>query len=620
MTVIAEPKIWKGIRNWGITALLDEATASHLRAISVLAVLALASFLPGFFQIPPVDRDEARFAQATRQMIETGDYVDIRFQEETRYKKPVGIYWLQAAVVRAAEAAGVSNARTTIGLYRIPSLLGAIGAVLATYWAAMAFVSRRAALMAGAMMATSILLGVEARLAKTDAMLLLTSVTALGAMARAYLAEQGDRPSSLPPLANAAIFWSAIAFGIMIKGPMILMFVGFAALALMAMDAAQLRLQGHAEDPPPRGTLRWAAWTIARLGGWAGGSDRSAEPAAERSNPARWLLRLKPALGVPFAVAIVMPWLVAIMVRSGGSFFTESLGGDMLAKVAGGQETHGLPPGFYFAIFWQTFFPGALLAGLAAPAVWRARAEPGCKLLLAWIVPAWLAFELVPTKLPHYVLPLYPALAILIAGVVDSHSLSRNRWLVHGTVWWFILMMTVAIFLITLQIVVGQKLGLWTWMFAAAAVIFSLFAWLLYEADGAEASLARAAAASLMLSVAAYAATFPGLRQIFPSVGLANYMHSAGCADPVAVTAGFHEPSLVFLAGTNTIHGVGSTAADFLLGGPCRFAFVESRQERAFVQRADAIGLRYTTGPRIDGFNINGGGAVNIATFRSEPF
>jgi 4-amino-4-deoxy-L-arabinose transferase-like glycosyltransferase len=620
MTVIAEPKIWKGLRNWGITALLDEAAASHLRAIIVLALLALASFLPGFFQIPPVDRDEARFAQATKQMIETGDYVDIRFQEETRYKKPVGIYWLQAAVVRTAEAVGVPNARTTIGLYRIPSLLGALGAVLATYWAAMAFVSRRAALMAGAMMATSILLGVEARLAKTDAMLLLTSVTALGAMARAYLAEQGDRPSSLPPLAIAAIFWAAIAAGILIKGPMILMFVGLAAVTLIVTDAAQSRLEGYT-NPHPRGTLRWAAWFVACLGGWTGdGGDKTTAPVTERGHAARWLLRLKPALGVPFAVAIVMPWLIAIMVRSGGTFFTESLGGDMLAKVAGGQETHGLPPGFYFAIFWQTFFPGALLAGLAAPAVWRARAEPGCKLLLAWIVPAWLAFELVPTKLPHYILPLYPALAILIAGVVDSHSLSRNRWLVRGTVWWFILMMTVAVLLIVLQTVIGQKLGPWTWIFAAAAVIFSLFAWLLYEADGAEASLARAVAASLMLSVAAYAATFPGLRQIFPSVGLANYMHSAGCADPVAVTAGFHEPSLVFLAGTNTNHSVGSTAADFLLGGPCRFAFVDSRQERAFVQRADAIGLRYTSGPRIDGYNINGGGAVNIATFRSESF
>jgi hypothetical protein len=338
--------------------------------------------------------------------------------------------------------------------------------------------------------------------------------------------------------------------------------------------------------------------------------------AADRS--ARWAWRLKPAIGVPFALVLVMPWLVAIVIRSGGSFLTDALGEDMFAKVTAAQETHGMPPGFYFVVFWETFFPGAMLAGLAAPAVWRARAEPGCKVLLAWVVPAWIALELVPTKLPHYVLPLYPALAILIAGVVDSRSLSRNRWLVRGTIWWFILMMVVALLLIALQIVVGQRLGLWTWSFAAAAVIFSLFAWLLYEVDGAEASLTRAVAAALMLAFAAYGATFPGLRGLFPSVGLANYMHSTGCIDPVAVTAGFHEPSLVFLAGTNTNHGVGTSAADFLLGGPCRFAFVDSRQERAFVQRADAIGLRYTTGPRIESFNVNGGQAVTIGTYRSE--
>src|ERR1051325_9850994 len=150
-----------------IGTLLALATASHARAIAVLIVVSLISFLPGFFNIPPVDRDEARFAQATKQMIESGDYIDIRFQDEVRYKKPVGIYWLQAGVVRAAEAVGVSEARTTIWLYRVPSLLGAIGAVLLTYWAALVFVSRRGAFLSAVMIATCILLGVEARLAKT---------------------------------------------------------------------------------------------------------------------------------------------------------------------------------------------------------------------------------------------------------------------------------------------------------------------------------------------------------------------------------------------------------------------------------------------------------------------
>ncbi|MBW8856289.1 MAG: glycosyl transferase, partial [Bradyrhizobium sp.] len=161
------------------------ATASHARTIAILVLVSLISFLPGFFHIPPVDRDEARFAQATKQMIESGDYIDIRFQDEVRYKKPVGIYWLQAGVVRAADALGVPNAHTSIWLYRVPSLIGAVGAVLLTYWSALAFVTRRSAFLAAVMMATCVLLNVEARLAKTDAVLLMCCVAAMGVMASA---------------------------------------------------------------------------------------------------------------------------------------------------------------------------------------------------------------------------------------------------------------------------------------------------------------------------------------------------------------------------------------------------------------------------------------------------
>src|SRR5947209_14391794 len=108
-----------------IGVLFGFATASHARAVAFLILISLASFLPGFFSIPPIDRDEARFAQATKQMVESGDYIDIRFQDELRYKKPVGIYWLQAAVVNAAAALGSRQALTTIWLYRVPSFAGA---------------------------------------------------------------------------------------------------------------------------------------------------------------------------------------------------------------------------------------------------------------------------------------------------------------------------------------------------------------------------------------------------------------------------------------------------------------------------------------------------------------
>src|SRR3569623_1745158 len=94
----------------GLGAILDFAVLSHGRAIALLVVVCLIAFLPGFFQIPPVDRDESRFAQASKQMVESGDYVDIRFQEDVRYKKPVGIYWLQSAAVHTASALGLPRA------------------------------------------------------------------------------------------------------------------------------------------------------------------------------------------------------------------------------------------------------------------------------------------------------------------------------------------------------------------------------------------------------------------------------------------------------------------------------------------------------------------------------
>src|SRR6202012_3277148 len=199
---------------------------SHARSIAFLLLCGLLLFLPGFFNIPPIDRDEARFAQATKQMVESGDFVDIRFQDDVRYKKPVGIYWMQSAAIETASALGLPRAQLRIWLYRIPSLIGAMGAVLLTYWT----------VLAALIMASSVLLNVEARLAKTDAMLLLTVVAAMGAMARVYLSWQRGEDPAHPPWSHPAIFWTALAGGILLKGPLILMFVGLAIAMLAILD------------------------------------------------------------------------------------------------------------------------------------------------------------------------------------------------------------------------------------------------------------------------------------------------------------------------------------------------------------------------------------------------
>ena len=205
--------------------LLDFVNGDHVRAVAFLVLCGFLLFLPGFFSIPPIDRDEARFAQATKQMVESGDFVDIRFQDDVRYKKPVGIYWMQAAAVETASALGLPRAQVRIWIYRVPSLIGALGAVLLTYWTALAFVTRRGAILAALIMASSVLLGVEARLAKTDAMLLLTVVAAMGAWRGSTFPGSAARILRIRRWTWPAIFWTALAGGILIKGPLILMFV-----------------------------------------------------------------------------------------------------------------------------------------------------------------------------------------------------------------------------------------------------------------------------------------------------------------------------------------------------------------------------------------------------------
>jgi 4-amino-4-deoxy-L-arabinose transferase-like glycosyltransferase len=551
-----------------LAALFDYAAASNRRALAVLALVSLCLYLPGFFQIPPVDRDEAYFAQATKQMIETGDYVDIRYQDDVRYRKPVGIYWLQAAVVKTAEALGVPEARTTIWLYRVPSLLGAIAAVLATFYCALVFVSRRGALLAGLMLASSALLGVEARLAKTDAVLLLTVVAAMAVLARAYLRRPADgAPQSL---GQAAVFWSALAAGILIKGPLVLMVVGLAALTLCIFDRS-----------------------------------------------ARWLLALRPLSGIGFLVLIVLPWFVAIYLRVGMAFFVNSLGGDMMSKVAGGSETHGAPPGTYLLLFFATFFPASVLAGLAAPAVWAVRREPAARFLLAWLVPSWIVFELVMTKLPHYVLPLYPAIAILIAGAVESRVLSQRPWLLRGVMWWFAGPILTSVAAIVGAVLIDQNLALLAWPFFAAAALGGLFAWQHYDDQGAERAYVHVTAAAVLMAIGIYAVVVPSLTPLFPSVQLTDVLRDSGCDKPLAASVGYEEPSLVFLAGTATHLTSAAGAADFLREGECRFAFVDARHERAFAMRAQANGLLYNRGPTIEGYNISKGQPITIAVFQS---
>ena len=550
---------------------------SHAKAASWLTLLALLLYLPGFFSLPPMDRDEPRFAQASKQMLESGDYVAIRFQDEARNKKPVGIYWMQVAAVKAAQAAGAPEAQAKIWVYRLPSLIAAVAATLLTYWAALAFLAAPEAFVAAALMAATILLGVEARLAKTDATVIATVVAAMGALARVWRGAAGA-PSGW---GNAAVFWSAIALGVLVKGPITPM-VPFLAATVLSI----------------------------------------------RRRSIGWLKPLRAGWGLLLVALVVAPWLTLILIKTKGGFLADSVGRDMLGKVAGGQEAHGAPPGAYLAAFWGTAWPLAPFVGLAIPFVWRSRAEDATLFLLAWLIPSWLVFEATPTKLPHYVLPLYPALAILV-GLAMSRFEEATKgvwaglmrfWLAAAPTLIVVAAFGAAAWFGTLAEGAVSVRGLIGLALAAATVALAYSAQARLKAEDATGAAMRAVGASAALSALAFGVVMSGPLfkpfQMSPRLAQAGRaaLEAAGCGRGQGMaTAGYREPSLVFLTRTDLGMTDGPGAARFLAEGPCRLAFVDRRDEPGFKTTAPGV----TPVSRVAGVNLNGGRALDVGVYVS---
>lgn len=491
-----------------------------------LLLLSLAAFLPGFSSLPPQDRDEPRFAQASRQMVERGDWIDIRFQDEPRYNKPIGIYWLQAGA-----ASLVGGDPPPIAAFRLPSLLGAGAAVLLTAWAGTPLVGRRAAWLGAVFLALSVLLSVEARLAKTDAVLLACAVLAQGALARIRLA-----PSGSDTRRAAVLFWLAQGLGILVKGPIVPM---LSALTILG------------------------CWLLERRLGWLRG--------------------LHAGRGILLALALALPWLVAIGLRSGGAFFEESLGRDLLAKVGQGQESHGAPPGTYLAAVWLTFFPATLFAGAAVILARRTWRQPETAFLLAWLVPTWLVFELIATKLLHYVLPTYPALALLAArGWLEGHEPAGwGRRVV--AILWSIPAALLPIAALAVPLWADRTLRADVALGAVGAVVLFATALRCWWRGRPRLLLLSAAAGQLVLIATVLGLSLPTTRALWPTERAAEAIDATlGCMRPRLASVGYSEPSLVFRLGTDLALLDPPSAAALLRRDEPVAVLVEQRQRAAF--------------------------------------
>ena len=545
---------------------LDRWLKNGWRGPALAALIAMAAGLPGMITMPVLDRDEPRFAQASAQMIESRDLVSINFQDEPRNKKPVGIHWLQAAAVKVAS----SVEKRRIWTYRLPSLIGAMAAAAGCAWGASAFFGTGGGTAAGAVLGASLVLSTEALLATTDAALCAAVAWMMAALARIYASSRGE---AMAGMGTRVVFWSALASSILIKGP-----IGPMVAAL----------------------------TVASLWSW----DRSAA----------WLRTLGWGWGAALVLLTVGPWALAITVATDGSFWTGAVMGDMVSKLASGQESHGAPPGLHLLLAPLLVFPASML--LPAALVWgfKHRADTAARFALCWLIPSWIVFELAPTKLPHYTLPLYGALAWMMAGALRAPigRISRAGGAGLGVLAGGAL--AVAGVVLAQRYGSGPSMG---WAVAAAillagAALASLF---ILSERGMRIGLAAAGALGIAGHDVLAAGLAPSLSPLWVSSRAAKAVQKAGLDPRNGVTpgpitvAGYGEPSLVFLLGTRTDLGDGEDAAAAIAEG--RPAIIERSELGRFQAALKTDDAKAAPVAEVGGLDYSKGKSVDLFLYRS---
>lgn len=431
-------------KRWG-------GNAKSWRGGLALLLICLAVYLPGFVTIPTIDRDEARFAQASRQMSQsdkTEDWIIPKVQDRPRLNKPPLIYWLQAGAVRAGEALGLKDAADSIWLYRLPSLLAALIAVLATWRLGTAMFDPRAGWLGALLLAVCPIVVWESKQARADMVLLAATTVAQWALFRLWHVDQ-DTTRARKTLGHwRIVFWGAMVVGVLVKGPLTPLICGITLFSL--------------------------------------GFSKRSRGVVKRT----W-----PYLGSLAVLAAIGAWAILVMRQVGTESYLDVIFGETLGRTLSAKEGHSGPPGYHLLLLSVLFWPGSLVTGQALVRAWKQgfgpteargidagsearqgnffqriwgaverRVQHGAKgrqaevFLLAWLLVPWLVFELTSTKLPHYVLPLYPAIALISAraiftascGVMDSVPKLVSRigyvgWAIIGGVlsimplfvWWY---------------------------------------------------------------------------------------------------------------------------------------------------------------------------------------
>ncbi|MHB9036732.1 MAG: ArnT family glycosyltransferase [Armatimonadota bacterium] len=329
----------------------------------LLALLCAILFIWRLGSVPLIGLDEGLYAECSREMLVSGDYVVPTCNGKLFLDKPPLGYWLQASSMRVF---GVNSFGA-----RFPSTAAAMLLVGFTVFLGSKLRDRRAGLMAGFVLATGMLTAGLARLAVMDQLFSLTIAVSLGAFLLSYL--------GIWTRLGYLLFWAAMGASVMIKGPAgMLLICGIVGVYLVL------------------------------------------------KRDVRGIMRATPVAGVLIFLAITVPWYALVQVRTHGTFAEEFFIHQNLQRAMGKDFQHNQPFWFYLPIFVVGFFPWSVFVPLAwSTQVKRpAHDSSGDASLFAaiWMIAVVALFSISRSKLPSYIFPMYPAAALLVGSMWSRSS------------------------------------------------------------------------------------------------------------------------------------------------------------------------------------------------------
>lgn len=458
------------------------------RAPWLLIALVLAVLLPGTATLPLVDRDEPRFATATREMMERHDWVVPTFNGRERFDKPVLTYWLMR-VGYGIFGVGEFGAR-------VHAIAATLALVLVTWWIGRRWFGEVVGLYAGAILASCLQVFIHGRLALADMPMVACVLIACAALKELL----GSPPH--PAFRTPAWWWlyGALGLGFLAKGPIVF---AVPVLGLLIFRFILFR------------------------------------------QPVSWS-RLQILPGLMLTLVIMALWGIPALIVTEGRFWQVGMGEHVVQRGFERFNNRGYSPFFYLGTAPLSLFPWIGLVGFL-PWIIRRNWDGRTAWLVSWIVATYLIFTAYATQLPHYVLPAFPALALLLGHIFVSDRTAwpraavRASWAFVGVVGLVLLSATALVLLVELPPDAEMLRGAFG---GALLVLLGLLLGL------AGVLVARIGAGVLALLLVGIGASWMGrsLHQTSLTAASATWVKDlptgARCWG-----AGFSEPSLVFYTG-----------------------------------------------------------------------